>query len=128
MTNDMTKRKQELSGDYINESIPHTLRDEPAWHYSVIDFEKGFDAGVAEMQAQVDELKKALEYQMDRYAELDTKPSDFQIIEHQGDMIDSLKAQVEIALKAMETVHDNVIFEALDQIQKMRGVPQSLKD
>lgn len=34
---------------------------------------------------------------------------------------DSLKAQVEVALKAMETVHDNVIFDALEQIQKMRG-------
>ena len=59
MTDDMNKRKQELSGEYINEAIPHTLRDEPAWHYSVIDFEKGFDAGVAEMQKQIDELKKS---------------------------------------------------------------------
>lgn len=57
MNDDMTKRKQELSGEYINEAIPHTLRDEPAWHYSVIDFEKGFDAGVAEMQVQVEFLK-----------------------------------------------------------------------
>lgn len=57
MNDDMTKRKQELSGEYINEAIPHTLRDEPAWHYSVIDFEKGFDAGVAEMRAQVEKLR-----------------------------------------------------------------------
>ena len=57
---DRNKIRDELAGEYINESIPHTLRDEPAWYYSVIDFSNGFDAGVNQRQEENAALKKML--------------------------------------------------------------------
>lgn len=51
----------------------HTLRTEPAWHYSLIDFKAGFDAchalmnkDIEALQAKLDVAKKALEFYADR--------------------------------------------------------------
>ena len=62
--NDETRQKRDEMADKqaFEKGNAHTLRTEPAWHYSLIDFKTGFDAGYALAKSEQDEaLSKAVE-------------------------------------------------------------------
>lgn len=64
MTDDMTKRRDELADKRSKRQCTTgnpDLDKAIAW-YLKIGFEDGFDAGVAEMQAQIARLEKAVQY------------------------------------------------------------------
>lgn len=61
---DWEKLWDEVEERVINESVPHTNRDSPAWEYSVEDAKKGFDAAVEQIARpparENERLRKAL--------------------------------------------------------------------
>ena len=67
MTDETRKKRDEMADKQAFEKgNAHTLRTEPAWHYSLIDFKAGFDQGYALAKSEQDEALKmaveALEY------------------------------------------------------------------
>lgn len=97
-------KRDAAAEEYINESILHTLRDEPAWHYSVIDFKAGYnyrDAEVAELRAEIKLQQRELEA-------LSNSVNTYDKIN------DSLKQQVAIKDEAIE-----VVLKELEQIRWM---------
>lgn len=138
---DMTKRRDELADKRSKHQCTTGNQDLDkaiAW-YLKTGFEDGFDAGVAEMQAQVDELSSHSLAQADEIKQLK-----IYLTNYQNDMIEKNK-QVEIAFQALkqanahpwhyedcaaitgEDEHCNcpyektafMVYQAIEQIQKM---------
>lgn len=68
MNDSLKAKRDELAEKYsFSNGTAHTLRTEPAWHYSQLDFKQGFDAAVkllseelAAREAEIEEMRKSL--------------------------------------------------------------------
>ncbi len=75
----LDEKRESMANDHaFTKGIAHTLRNEPAWHYSIIDFKSGFNAGVIERDKQwaqaIESLKVKVLKHKDAYA-LDIFPN-----------------------------------------------------